>query len=248
VEFADLVLLNKTDLVSAPELAAVRETVAALSPAAEVVETTFSAVDPDAVLGRDLFDPAERDDWERTLARHDQGAPGETATTDDHGGEHSHDHDHDHDHDHPEAVYGVESFVYRRRRPFHPERFADLLDSLPGALVRSKGTCWVGGRNDRPMQYSQAGPSVRVEASGRWIASLPETDRRLYRSNRPNLDWDDDVGDRRTELVFIGRGLDQAALVERLDACLVPADEWDRSYATNPFPDAEGETVVLAGP
>ncbi|MFB6305319.1 MAG: GTP-binding protein [Haloferacaceae archaeon] len=249
VEFANVVVINKTDLVSEAELAEVRETVAALRPDAEVVETTFSAVDPDAVFDRDLFDPADDGaGWKRAVAGEESDEADGHAHGDEAGGHAHGDGDDGHAHAHPEEEYGVTSFVYRRRRPFHPERFAALLADLPESVVRSKGTCWVAGRDDRPIGYSQAGPSVRVEANGRWIASLPEADQDLYRSNRPDLDWDEEVGDRRTELVFIGRGMDEAALVEALDDCLVEADLPTDGADRNPFPDEEGGTAVLAEP
>ncbi len=221
VEFADVVVLNKTDLVDDDERRTVRETVAALRPGAETVETTFSVVDPDRVLDRGLFDPAARE-------------------SDDAG----HDHEDGHDHSHPEEEYGVDSFVYRRRQPLHPERFATLASDLPDAVVRSKGVAWVAGRDDVRLEYSQAGPSVRVEASGRWIASLPAADRELYLANRSDVDWDETAGDRQTELVFIGQGLDESALTDALDGCLVDQDtsvEGARRY-----PAAAGESVTFA--
>jgi G3E family GTPase len=216
-EFADVVVLNKTDLVDDDERRRVRETLAALAPDAETVETTFSAVDPDAVLDRGLFDPA--------------GGTDAVEAAD------------DHDHTHPEEEYGVDSFVYRRRRPVHPERFAALAGDLPDSVLRSKGTLWVAGRPDHRIDYSQAGPSVRVEATGRWIASLPEADQDLYRANRTDVDWDEATGDRVTELVFIGRGTDRRALVDRLDGCLV-APEADADGA-DVYPAEPGETTTL---
>ncbi len=95
----------------------------------------------------------------------------------------------------------------------------------------------------------QAGPSVHTEAVGPWIASLPEVEQDLYRSNRPNLDWDDTHGDRQTELVFIGTDYDEAALRESLDDALVDDDEWDRAGDLDgPFPDEQGAEVVLREP
>jgi len=111
-------------------------------------------------------------------------------------------------------VYGVSSFVYRSRRPFHPERFADLLRDLPRSIVRSKGTAWLA-TNEMRVSIAQAGPSVRATAQGPWIASLPEVERDMYRSNRPNLEWHDEHGDRRTELVFIGTDYDESTLRRR---------------------------------
>ncbi|MFC4359757.1 CobW family GTP-binding protein [Halobium salinum] len=242
VEFADLVLLNKADLVSDEELATVNELVAALRPDAEVVVTEFSEVDPDDLLGRGLFDPtgaAERAGWRRALDA--DGAEEDEAHDRAHGDDHADDHD---GHSHPQEAYGVTSFTYRRREPFHPGRLHEFLASLPDSVVRSKGTLWVAG-NEQRLSYSQAGPSVRVEGAGPWIASLPEVDQELYRSNRRNVQWDEEVGDRLAELVFIGRGMDESALVEALDDCLLAAAADPEAVGDDPFPsEPEAEYVV----
>jgi len=239
VEFATLVVLNKTDLVTPAELDAVEEMVRALRPDAEVVRTAHSRVDPETVL-QERYDPATADEagWKRALEA-------------DKGGHAHDDHDHDgHDHAHPEAVYGVTSFTYRRRRPFHPERFRAFLADLPSSVDRSKGTCWIATGADLSYTMGQAGPSVRVEAAGPWIASLPEFERDAYRRNRSNLDWDEEWGDRRTALVFIGRGMDEDGLTAALDDCLLTDDEmaasWDRF--DNGFPTTTGDELVVTEP
>ncbi|WP_251329019.1 CobW family GTP-binding protein [Haloplanus pelagicus] len=236
VEAADFVLLNKTDLVTAAELDAVEEMVHALRPDAEIHRTEHSRVDPERLL-RSRYDPeaVERAGWKRALDA-DGNAGDEPG------------HAHDHDHAHPETVYGVTSFTYRRRRPFHPERFRATLADLPASVIRAKGTCWVASGADLAYSMHQAGPSVRVEATGPWIASLPEFERDAYRRNHPDLDWDDRWGDRRVELVFIGRGMDEEDLIAALDDCLLTdaelSDSWDAFE--NAFPtEADEEWVVV---
>jgi len=234
VEFANLVVLNKTDLVTPAELDAVEEMVRTLRPDAEVVRTEHSRVDAGTVL-RDRYDPATADEagWKRAL--------------EDEGG---HGHDHDHDHAHPEAVYGVTSFTYRRRRPFHPERLHAFLADLPPAVVRSKGTCWIATGADQSYTMGQAGPSVRMESAGPWIASLPEFEQDAYRRNRKDLEWDAEWGDRRTELVFIGRGMDEDALIAALDDCLLTDEEMTTNWEDfeNAFPTEAGEEYVVTEP
>jgi G3E family GTPase len=238
IEVSNVVVLNKADLCTDAELDEAEELVAALQPDAETVRTEFSAVDPDWLFSLDVFDEDEVGDlpgWKRALDDADH----------DHADGHDHDDEH-HGHRHPDEVYGVSSFTFRRRRPFHPERLAEVLRDLPAGVVRSKGTVWVAGTDFR-QTIAQAGPSVRVTARGPWIASLPEVERDLYRSNRPNLDWDDEHGDRLTEYVVIGTEFDEAALRERLAAALVTDDEWERADALSPapFPDEnEGEAVL----
>ncbi|WP_224333410.1 CobW family GTP-binding protein [Haloprofundus halobius] len=253
VEFANVVLLNKADLVSEAEMAAVEEMVRALRPDAEILRTTESAVDPDRLFGRNLYDPAtaaEMAGWKRALDEDGEHREGEH-----HDGHESHGRDdHEshgrdvHNHRHPDEVYGVSSFTYRRRRPFHPERFAALLSDLPSNVVRSKGTCWVAGR-ESPIVVGQAGASVRAEAVGRWIASLPELDQELYRSNHRELEWDDEWGDRRTAFVVIGTDLDEDAVARQLDDCLLTDEEMDEVWETfeNPFP-RQGEELVVTEP
>ncbi|WP_224448320.1 CobW family GTP-binding protein [Haloprofundus salilacus] len=253
VEFANIVLLNKSDLVSEAEMAAVEEMVRALAPDTEILRTRESAVAPDRLFGRELYDPAtaaEMAGWKRALAESESGDDSDHIHS--HGDSDHDDHGHgvhdDHDHRHPDEVYGVSSFTYRRRRPFHPERFAALLSDLPSNVVRSKGTCWVAGR-ESPVVVSQAGPSVRAEAVGRWIAALPEADRDLYRANRRDLEWDDEWGDRRTEFVVIGTGLDEEATIATLDDCLLTDEEMTETWEAfeNPFP-TQGEELVVTEP
>ncbi len=234
IEFADVVLLNKVDLVSEADRVRAEELIGAFAPRAKRIPTTHGQVDPGEILGTGLFDPSE------TGAGVDWGGAAEGHHTEDgHGHDHSHEHDGDHHHAHPDEVYGVTSFVYRRRRPFHPERIRELFGSLPPSVVRAKGLFWVAGRDETAFLLSQAGPSARIEQLGPWLASLPEVERDLYRSNRPDVEWDDDHGDRRTELVFIGQAVDEDGLVAALDDSLVTDEEWSEGMTADEFPDGE---------
>ncbi|GGM38184.1 CobW family GTP-binding protein [Haloarcula argentinensis] len=250
VELSNLVVMNKTDLCTDEELDEAEELVGALQPDAETVRTSFSQVDPDQMFDRALFDQNEINDlpgWKRALAdaghSHGEDSHGQEAET------HESDSGHGHDgHHHPEEVYGVTSFTYRRRRPFHPDRLADVLRDLPSGVVRSKGTVWLAGAELRVV-IGQAGPSIRAEAQGPWIASLPEVEQDMYRSNRPDLDWHDEHGDRRTELVFIGTDYDEDALRTALDDALVTDEEWtDSESLTGPFPAEQGDETVIRSP
>ncbi|WP_144927488.1 CobW family GTP-binding protein [Halorubrum salsamenti] len=247
VEVSNLVVCNKADLCTDAEIDEAVELVGALQPDAETVVSEFSAVDPDRILDVDLFEANALGDlpgWKRALAGGREG--------DDHAhGDSGH---HDHAHRHPDEVYGVTSFTYRRRRPFHPDRLAALLRDFPDDVVRSKGTLWVAGTDQR-QRVGQAGRSVRVEALGPWIASLPAVERDMLRSNRPALDWDDEHGDRLTEYVVIGTDIDEAAIRERLDDALVTDAEWatfeedgDEIDGELPFPSEQGAELALREP
>ena len=260
VEVSNVVLLNKADLCTEAELEEAEELVAALQPDAETIRTEFSAVDPGRLLGVGLFDERAVGDlpgWKRAL---DDGRGAEDGDGAEHAdnGHHSHDedghHSHDdhagHDHRHPDEVYGVTSVTYRRRRPFHPDRLAAVLRDLPDGVVRAKGTLWIAG-SDLRQQVSQAGPSVRVTAPGPWIASLPAVERDMLRSNRPELEWDDEHGDRMTEFVVIGT--DVSGIADRLDDALVTDEEWgphedEAPTEDGPFPAEPGGEIAILEP
>ncbi|MFC7097325.1 CobW family GTP-binding protein [Halobaculum marinum] len=237
VEDADVVLLNKADLCDEAALAEAEDLVRALRPGVETVRTEHSAAPLERVLDVDLYE--HRDDPDGDTVGADAGSD-DQHTHDDHG-----DHDHDdrhghgeghdgHDHAHPDEVYGVTSFVYRERRPFHPERLAAVLRDLPASVVRSKGTLHVAG-SDQRLNYSQAGPSVRVEAVGPWVDAMSEADQELYRANRGDgADWHDEWGDRHTELVVIGVDLDETAVRARLDDCLCTDAELEDGTGVDP--------------
>ena len=238
VEFCDVVVLNKCDLVSETERAAVEDVLETLHPDVDIVRTTGGAVDPETVLGTGKFDAAEA----QAAARWRQELSGDHEQTDAHG--HAHDDDHEHDHRHPPEEFGVDSFVFERKRPFHPERFVEWLRSFPEAVIRAKGHLWIAGRERYALDLSQAGPEVHVTVNGRWVASLPEDQQETYREQRPTLNWDAEWGDRETALVFIGSGMDHTAITESLTDCLVDDEEWDGDWESveNPFPGRRGES------
>jgi len=266
LEVSNVVLLNKADLCTGSELEEAEGLVAALQPDAGTIRTEFSAVDPDRLLGVGLFDEravGELPGWKRALeGTHGEGDGDDHDTDaqhshDDHAdrghddhADHSHNDEAHHDHRHPDEVYGVTSITYRRRRPFHPDRIAAVLRDLPDGVVRAKGTLRIAG-SDLRQRVSQAGPSVRATAPGPWIASLPAVERDMLRSNRPELEWDDEHGDRMTEFVVIGT--DVSGIADRLDDALVTDEEWasidDRApIEDGPFPTEQGEEVALREP
>jgi G3E family GTPase len=226
VELCDVLLLNKCDLLSKHELDAVEEVLETLAPDARTIRTEFGVLAPNEILHTNSFDPdRESAGWQRALAQ----AEG------DHHHDHS-DHDHAHDHRHPDEEYGIRSFTYRRRRPFDAEKLAALLESLPEELIRAKGTFWVAGRESK-LQLSYAGRISRVVPGEQWIATRHEVERDLYRSNHPEIAWDEQYGDRKQALVFIGREFDSEELLERLDSCLTDSETGDNQI----FPEPGGD-------
>lgn len=274
VEVANVILLNKTDLVDESDHDRAAELIGALNPGAEIIRTVHSRVDHDRILETGRFEPEDLGDDVTGTRAHDSETSeylhhedDENPANDKHGhsehehhhvhdhhGHSKHDHDHDdndhshkdHDHRSPEQTYGVTSFTYRRRRPFHPERLWSFVRDLPPSVVRSKGLTWVAGLDDVSLTFSQAGPTATFESVGPWIASLHEIERDLYRDANPSLRWDDDHGDRRTELVFIGQDIPESDIVDRLDSCLVTDDEWsDAPEVDDRYPIEEGASVQM---
>jgi G3E family GTPase len=202
VEGADVVVINKTDLVESEDLVRLERTISLLRPGARILRAVRGEVDPDRLLDTGLHDPAR-----------DEASDGWMATP---RGE-----------IHSEAdEYGISSFVYRARRPLHPERFADFLES--GGfdwIVRAKGWIWLASRHDEVCHFQQAGGSVVLEPAGPWLASVPVSE--LTDGERSELEkaGEGPFGDRRQELVLIGQDMDEAAFRAELDACLLTDSE-----------------------
>lgn len=219
IEFADVIVLNKCRDAGPDRVMAARAILRALNPDAQVIETDHGIVPPDAILDTGLFDfdrAHERPLWAKEL----YGFAHHTPETDE---------------------YGISSFVYRARRPFHPAKIHAILNGdLPG-VIRAKGHFWLATQPDWVAEYSLAGAAATVVPLGRWWAAVP-------RARWPRQDgmqaaiaehWQDPWGDRRQELVFIGRGMDEAALRTTLDSALMPAGtEWPVApdLLADPFP------------
>jgi G3E family GTPase len=226
IEFCDVLLLNKCDLVPEAKLEEMEAVLKTLQPRAKIIRTEHGAIDPNEILntGRFDFDRASQSaGWKRELQ----------------GGHH---------HDAAAEEHGVTSFVFDANRPFHPERIARLFADLPDGIVRAKGFFWSAGREDIAMGLDKSGQSVRAGPKGTWIATLPKAQQEQYFAARPGIkeDWDEQWGDRGSELVFIGREFDQEALVERLDACLLSETEMDEDWDAYPDPFGTDEQRELA--
>ena len=205
VEFADVILISKTDLVDEADIERLTAILRTLNTHARIVPIAHGEVDLDAVLDTGLFD------FERA-----QQAPGWLKEM---RGEHV-----------PETEeYGISSFSYVARRPFHPRKFHDFLHSTEkhGKLIRSKGYFWLATRPQYAGQWSQAGGIARYGFAGMFWKAVPEanwpTDEDYLDSIRKN--WVEPFGDMRQELVFIGQGLDEGRITRALDDCLLSEDE-----------------------
>ncbi len=226
IEFADVILVSKTDLIDLDELGKVKGVLAALNPTARIYEISRGQVPLDVVLGTGLFDMEKA-----------QSSPGWLKEL---MGEHV-----------PETEeYGISSFVYRARRPFHPERFYKIIHETWPGVVRSKGFFWLATRMKWIGEWSQAGGSCRHGVIGTWWTDVPKAywpdddEARI----RIHQNMQQPFGDRRQEIVIIGMKMDQAALTAMLDEALLTDQEMEQGpedwkSLPDPFPSIEDLTA-----
>ena len=207
VEFANVIAISKPDLVSPQHLEKVVAMVRRLNPDARLVVAENGNVPLEAVLDTGLFDEVEGEaapGWAQIL--NDEVTP-ET------------------------EEYGITSFVYRHRWPFHPKRLSrELNEAWPGVL-RSKGFFWIASRPDMQAMWSHAGLSVMLEPLAPWYVSTPEDEWDLETDEeRAELmeRWDPLLGDRQTEIVLIGIDMDEDRIRRRLDACILTGREFEK--------------------
>ncbi|OKL36596.1 GTP-binding protein [Domibacillus mangrovi] len=218
IEFCDVLVLNKCDLIEEQDLQSLEKVLKTLQPDATIIRAVKGQVDLHHILNTGLFNfdtASSSAGWLKELTSGHQNHTPET------------------------EEYGISSFVYARRLPFHSERFDNWLNVMPSSIVRAKGIIWCATRNDLALLMSQAGPSVTVEPVSYWVASLPkEQQNRIIEQNSNILaEWDPEFGDRCTKLVFIGVDLDQTAISHQLDQCLLTPDEFDSEWSSmkDPF-------------
>ncbi|MEK3734361.1 GTP-binding protein [Paenibacillus sp. FSL M8-0334] len=217
IETCDVLLLNKCDLVEEKELVKLEAVLRKLQPTANIIRTVNGVVDPKEILNTGLFDFDKTSTSSGWLAELEKD-------------EHT-----------PETEeYGIGSFVYRSRVPFHPQRLSYFLSNWPEEVVRAKGLVWMAVRDDMAASLSQAGPSIQFGPAGYWVAALPEDQQREILDSEPDVKerWDETWGDRMTELVFIGMDMDRTDIENRLSRCLLSEEEMkqDWSVFNNPLP------------
>lgn len=209
IEFANVLVINKTDRMDADEVARLRAILRKLNPDARIEETAHGRVGLDAVLDTGLYDEeqaAVMPGWLKEIR-----------------GEHT-----------PETEeYGISSFVFRARKPFHPGRFWKALhEGWPG-ILRAKGFCWIATKHDVMGEFSQAGNCLTVQPRANWYAALPKDQWPDDPDQLRELEkcWQEPYGDRMQEIVFIGIGMDRQAVEQGLNACLLTGRELERGPA-----------------
>lgn len=216
IEFANILLISKTDLVTPEYLEAFKAFLVKLNPDATIIPIENGAVLPEEILDRNLFD----------FELASQGAGWIKELNEEHV---------------PETEdYGITSFVYKRKRPFHPERWFAWLSTFPQEIVRSKGFFWLATRNNIAGLLSQAGSSLQFQGAGNWIATFPKSEQEMIIKEDSSVAsrWDDVHGDRQTEIVWIGLDMDREEIESELDACLLSDEEMESDWTklADPLP------------
>ncbi len=203
IEFANVIVINKCDLVSGSEAERLEGILHHLNPEARMLRVSRGRVDVSQVVGTGLYDEeaaSQMPGWVKEL-----------------NGEHT-----------PETEeYGISSFVYQRRKPFHPQRLMTALGRGLEGVVRSKGYLWVATRPHYCGVWSQAGASLQIDRAGYWFAAVEREQwpddpaRRAWIEEK----WDDEVGDCRQEIVFIGVAMNREKIEAAMDAALITEEE-----------------------
>ena len=220
MEFADVIIVNKCDIVSEEQKGIVTKIIKAQNPDARIIYTDHGKVKLSDIMGTGLFDFEKAQTmagWYKELM-----------------GEHT-----------PETEeYGISSFVYRSRKPFHPERFYAFTKLAHPGVIRAKGFFWLASRMHWVGELAIAGAILKHQAAGRWWANIPKDNWPQdpgWRDMMQEL-WQNPYGDRRQEMVFIGTAMDEVGLRKQLDACLLTDKEmkdghekWE--FLKDPFPE-----------
>ena len=222
IEFANVILLNKVDLVSEKELKIIRALIRGLNAKAKIIETNHSKVAMNEIMNTNLYDLKEAQNhplWAQELYNPDDHTP-ET------------------------EEYGVTSFVYRARDPFDPEKIHSFFNQEWPGVIRAKGFFWISSRPNFVGEVSQAGAFVRHQGIGKWWATVNEEQWPDDKSFRLNINkiWAKGYGDRRQEIVFIGlkNEMNESLIKNKLNGFLI------KNYSINlantlkykdPFPD-----------
>lgn len=213
IEFCDVLVLNKCDLVSIEEVERLERILRALQPEAKIIRTVSGEIDPAEILNTGRFDferVSESAGWLKELELGHENHMPET------------------------EEFGISSFTYTSRKPFHPMRFVEWCDQMPPSIVRAKGIVWSAKHQDVALLLSQAGSSAKIEPVSYWVAALPKAQQEDVFLQSPEVleDWDSEFGDRMTQLVLIGIDLDRERIIKQLDSCLLTDEEfrnpWER--------------------
>ncbi len=234
IEFCNVILLNKISEVSDEDARRIKAIIRAIQPKAEIMECDYAGISLDNIMNTRMFDfekvatsaawiheieqPVSEEEDECEEEHHDH------CECSHHGHHDHHCCHHHHHHEEGEAEeYGIQTFVYYRRKGFDLAKFDRFVATQwPGNVIRTKGVLYFNSNRDMSLLFEQAGVQKKLTQAGLWYAAAPEEELRAMMEQDPGLrrDWDEKYGDRMIKLVFIGQHLDKTAITEALDACL----------------------------
>ena len=226
IEFANVIIINKIDLISEDQLEELRAIIHKLNPEASIIITEKSKVVLESVLNTGLFDYEKAEasaGWLKEL---------------------------ENEHVPETEEYGIGSFVFRSKKPFHPERFLNYLNErFPQNIIRSKGLFWLASRSNQALLWSSAGGSCKADSAGVWWASMPFSQRinsASFNENNDQIesDWDALFGDRKIELVFIGQHLDKKGMIAELEKCILTKEEIEK-WKNQSFPTQDQWPIAV---
>ena len=223
LEFCNTVLLNKASEVSEADLGKLRSIVAAINPGARILQCDYGDIDLDEIIYTGAFDYFTVSGSAAWVA----GVEGDVDDDDDDDDHDDHEGHHHHHHEHEgegEALeYGIDTFVYFRRKPLDLNKFDRMVyKSWPQNVIRAKGLCYFSNNTDKAYLFEQAGRQKTVRDAGQWYATMPPDELADMMARTPQLrrDWDSEYGDRMEKIVFIGQKMDRAAIEDLMDSCL----------------------------
>ena len=226
IEFANIILLNKSNEIKPEDLKKIKGVIKALNTEAKCIETNYSDVALSDVLNTNLFDfekASQAPGWLKEMR-----------------GEHI-----------PETEeYNISSISFKAKRPFHPKRFLDFVQSDLNGIYRIKGYFWLATRMEFVGQISVAGKLAEISPAGKWWAAVPKNewdldDPKMIEEIKEH--WTEPFGDRRQELVFIGTDIDKENINDSLEACLLTDDEFEKGeieWKNYPDPISPWELVT----
>jgi len=203
IEFANIIILNKVSDVTEEEKIKIRSIIATLNSEAEVIETNYSEVPLKKIINTGLFDfgkAALAPTWLKEIR-----------------GEHV-----------PETLeYGIDSFVFKADKPFHPERFYEWIETVPETVIRAKGLFWLATRFEEVGDFALTGTQLQLKAGGWWWGIVDESQwPEAIKQQAKENNWQAPYFDHRQELVFIGIDMDKESIIKDLNGCVLTADEW----------------------
>lgn len=209
IEFCNIVLLNKTDLIDDEQKKQITAVIKALNPSAQIIESDHCKVDISTIIDTNKFDLGETyraAGWAKAMEEEEKAER-------EHHDEHDHHHEHHHDHDHHgegEALeYGINTCVFSEVRPFSRSRFEEIMPEVGRNVIRSKGFVWFKEQPDIVYIFEQCGKQLSLQAASKWVAAMPERDRKQVLRDYPEIaeSWNEKYGDRLNRVVFIGQGI-----------------------------------------